>query len=146
MMWSRRSRPDAAQRNRAGLDFMQADADRRTPVPPGEADFVNVENMRRELFPQEFPEGPYGAPPDAVEAGGSPELAALDGVFAGALESGRAGGGSFPGMEVGGGTAPAEDSGGGEDGGDGDEGGDEDAVDDDDPFDPRMIFFFDGAG
>jgi len=42
----------------------------RSSEEPGWSDFLTVENQRRELFPQEFPDGAYGAPPidgDAAE-------------------------------------------------------------------------------
>src|SRR5579875_1451983 len=53
----RRGGPDGRS-----VDSAESDPDRRT-WEPGWSDFDTVVNQRRELFPEEFPEGPYGAPP-----------------------------------------------------------------------------------
>jgi hypothetical protein len=58
----RRSRPD-----RATPAEPATDADRASQEP-GPSDFLAVENWRREPFPQEFPEGAYGAPPVVTES------------------------------------------------------------------------------
>lgn len=36
-------------------------ADRKTPIKE-KSDFLTVRTRRNEFFPEEFPEGPYGAP------------------------------------------------------------------------------------
>lgn len=95
------ARRDGPSRNRREPDVREGDRDSDTPQAAVGTDFTNVENMREELFPQEFPEGAYGAPEDA---------AAVEG-------------------DAGNGT-PA----------DGDL-----REEEEEPFDPRMVFFFDGA-
>lgn len=42
--------------------------------PAGASDFLNVENRRREHFPEEFAEGPYGAPVMEEDAPAGPVL------------------------------------------------------------------------
>lgn len=42
--------------------YPESDRDLQTEEH-GASDFTHVVNRRRELFPEEFPEGPYGAPP-----------------------------------------------------------------------------------
>ncbi|MBX5476600.1 MAG: hypothetical protein IRZ18_05700 [Clostridia bacterium] len=121
----RRGQPDKTQRNRAGLDFTQADADEQTPAAYGQTDFVNVENMRHELFSQEFPEGPYGAPLDVYGAHGGQ---AVPTESRSAKATGAEGEGEGESLTEG-----------------GQDGAQDGENPDEDPFDPRMLFFFDGA-
>lgn len=53
-----------------------SDRDDATPARRPFADFVNVENRREEPFPEEFAEGPYGAPPRDEGEGGGPAAGA----------------------------------------------------------------------
>ena len=59
---------------RDGPTPAQLETDRdRASEEPGWSDFLTVENQRRELFPQEFPDGAYGAPPDGRKGKGRPK-------------------------------------------------------------------------
>ncbi len=50
---------------RDGPTPAQVETDRdRASEEPGGSDVLTGENQRRELFPQEFPDGARGAPPD----------------------------------------------------------------------------------
>lgn len=141
--WSERRR-DRIMRNRAGLDVREGDRDRSTPRESVGTDFVNVENMRAELFPQEFPEGPYGAP-DLALAGGAgedeeyaDEPATLDEIGEADLDGAGGTDDDAPDPAL----YQADEK--GEFSVDAPVEGDA-REEEEEPFDPRMVFFFDGA-
>ncbi|MBX6351200.1 MAG: hypothetical protein IRZ11_06800 [Clostridia bacterium] len=77
--WSRAGEP--------ALDPRRGGRDRATREEPVGTDFLVVENRRAERFPEEFPEGPYGAPEASPEGGaaddaeeGAPPLFFFDGA------------------------------------------------------------------